>query len=182
MNRFFALATAIWIATISACGGSCRCEVNASLDETEQSQSVAPTAIKMRHQIMFQHGDDKEVFEGYMLLLEDAFLVVIPEQWENMAPVILTESMAGAKCVLASRVGGIPEFVEEYKTGLLAERDDPAEFASRIEWAMEHPEQVEAMGAAARARAQEAFDPESINEEFLSLYDSLVSGRDRRGA
>ncbi len=131
---------------------------------------------------------DKVEFKGRLSreeLLEalgEAYLVVIPEQWENMAPVILTESMAGAKCVLASRTGGIPEFVEEYKTGLLAERDDPEDFASRIEWAMEHPEQVRAMGAAARARARETFDPGSINESFLQLYDSLVSGRDRQGA
>lgn len=107
--------------------------------------------------------------------LQRAYLVLVPEQWENMSPVILTEAMAAGACVLASRVGGIRQFVEEFRTGLLAERDQPAEFATRIRWAMDNPDAITAMGAAARARARELFDPTTITNKTLALYRGLTS-------
>lgn len=104
-----------------------------------------------------------------------AFLVTIPEQWENMSPVILTEAMAAGACVLASRVGGIRQFVEEFRNGLMAQRDDPAEYAERMRWAMQHVHEVSNMATNARQRAAELFDPTSINARTLELYQSLLS-------
>jgi glycosyltransferase involved in cell wall biosynthesis len=114
--------------------------------------------------------------ERLLQALDDAFLVLIPEQWSNMSPVVLTEAMSAGKCVLASRVGGIPEFVEDFRSGLLAERDRPDDFAAKIAWAMEHADEVAAIGKAARERAKLAFDPASINRRWLDLYRSAVSG------
>ena len=106
--------------------------------------------------------------------LRTAFLVTVPEQWENMSPVILTEAMAAGACVLASRVGGIRHFVQEFESGLLAGRNDVAEFAERIRWAMRHPEEVRRIGRRAHDRARELFDPATINRQTFELYNSLV--------
>jgi glycosyltransferase involved in cell wall biosynthesis len=84
--------------------------------------------------------------------------------------------MAAGKCVLASRVGGIPEFVQDDRSGLLAERDRPGEFADKIAWAMEHAERVAEIGRAARERARLVFDPASINRRWLELYRAAASG------
>lgn len=112
--------------------------------------------------------------------LRCSFLVTIPEQWENMSPVILTEAMAAGVCVLAARVGGIREFVEEFRNGLLAERDDPAEFAASMRWAMQNPVVVQTMARAARQRAAELFDPEMINTRSIALYQTLVDETGKR--
>jgi len=64
--------------------------------------------------------------------LSKADVVVIPEQWENMSPVILTETMLAGKCIVASRIGGIPEFIKDGYNGLLAEPQSPSSFASKI--------------------------------------------------
>jgi glycosyltransferase involved in cell wall biosynthesis len=109
--------------------------------------------------------------------LRRAYLITIPEQWENMSPVILTEAMAAGACVLASRVGGIPEFVEEFRSGLLADRDNPAEFAERIRWAMAHPTEVRNMASAARERARKLFNPQSVTTSMIDLYQSLIDVR-----
>ena len=106
--------------------------------------------------------------------LRRAFLVTVPEQWENMSPVILTESMAAGACVLASRIGGIKHFVEEFRSGLLAERDSPAEFAEKIRWAMNNQDCVRTLGKAARLRAMEVFNPANINNSMLEMYNSLI--------
>ena len=107
--------------------------------------------------------------------LQRAFLVTIPEQWENMSPVILTESMAAGACVLAARVGGIRQIVEEFRSGLLAERDDPSDFARKIRWAMANPERIRALGDAARARAMSFFGSDEVNRKMIALYRSLIA-------
>ena len=106
--------------------------------------------------------------------LRRAYLVTIPEQWENMSPVILTEAMAAGACVLASRIGGIRHIVEDFGSGLLAERNDAGEFADRIRWAMQHPQQVGAMGRAAHERAARLFDPAAINRKTVEMYQSII--------
>jgi glycosyltransferase involved in cell wall biosynthesis len=132
-------------------------------------ETIARTGLSNR--VTFAGPADRA---GLLRAFDKASLVVIPEQWANMSPVILTEAMAAGRCVLASRVGGIPEFVEEGSSGLLAERDRPEEFAERIDWAMRHPALVHQMGVAARARAKLMFDSTRINERWLDLYGSLT--------
>lgn len=116
--------------------------------------------------------------------LRRAWLVTVPEQWENMSPVIVTEAMAAGACLLASRVGGIPQFVHDGVHGLLAARDDPAAWAARIRWSMHHPQEVLRMRSAARMRAREVFDSADIGRRMLELYRSLAAGaadRERTG-
>ena len=105
--------------------------------------------------------------------LQDAYLVLVPEQWENMSPVIVTEAMAAGACVLASRVGGIPEFVNDGETGLLAERDNADAFAAQMRHAMLDPNAVESMRAAARARALDIFDPGKLHQQHRDIYRTL---------
>lgn len=51
---------------LAACGGH--------VPSTDSASSSDGT-LRLRHQILFSHGDDVQVFEGYMLLAKDAFLV-----------------------------------------------------------------------------------------------------------
>ncbi|MCP5348423.1 MAG: glycosyltransferase family 4 protein [Gammaproteobacteria bacterium] len=106
--------------------------------------------------------------------LSKAFLVTVPEQWENMSPVILTESMAAGACPLASRVGGIKYFIEDNVSGLLAERDDPTDWATHIRYAMNNRSDILAMRQAAKDRARYVFDPKTINETMLRVYEEAI--------
>jgi len=114
--------------------------------------------------------------------LRAAFLVTVPEQWENMSPVILTEAMTAGACVLASRVGGVPQFVVEGESGLLAQRDSPEDFAAQMRWALSNPQRVLEMRRAARRRALEMFDTATINRRTMELYASLVRREPEEGA
>ncbi|MEW6676506.1 MAG: glycosyltransferase [Pseudomonadota bacterium] len=136
--------------------------------ETELRQRIKALDLEGR-----VHWRGKIGRSGLIDALHQAMLVTIPEQWENMSPVILTEAMAAGACVLASRIGGIRHFVEEGRSGLLAERDSAQEFARQIDWAMQHFEAVGEMAAAASARAQELFNTLHINRLTRELYDSL---------
>lgn len=124
---------------------------------------------------------DRIVFRGavsrdqLLQAFDEAFLVVVPEQWENMSPVILCEAMSAGKCVLASHVGGVPDFLDRGAAGLLAGRDQPDSWAERIAWACAHPDAITSMAAAARRRARQVFDSTAIDASFLSIYHAMGS-------
>lgn len=118
--------------------------------------------------------------EELLAALRSTMLVLVPEQWENMSPVILTEAMAAGACVLASRVGGIPEFIQHGESGLLAERDVATSFAEQIRYAMHNPQAIEAMRHTARERAAGLFDPTTVAARHMTAYEAAIKQRSAR--
>ena len=105
--------------------------------------------------------------------LQKANVVVIPEQYENMSPLIMIEAMTLARPVVASRTGGIPEFIEHGVSGLLAEQRSPKNFADNIIKILKNKEMALEMGRNARKRVLEICDNERISRKILDLYHSL---------
>lgn len=119
--------------------------------------------------------------EEFLQALRRAAVVVVPEQWENMSPVILVEAMAHGRPVVASRLGGIPEFVTEGETGYLAAAERPEEFAAGIKAVLGEPAQAMALGRRAHQRARELFDRSVVGQELLETYEACVRARQEAG-
>jgi glycosyltransferase involved in cell wall biosynthesis len=75
--------------------------------------------------------------------------LVLPSRSEGLGRVLM-ESMARARPVVATRVGGIPEVVDHGRTGLLVRPGEPAELASAISALLTDPGRAQAMGLRAR--------------------------------
>lgn len=82
--------------------------------------------------------------------LQRTAVVVIPEQYENMSPLLMIEAMVTGRPLVISRVGGVPEFIEHGVTGWLADRLSPSDFARCILKVLQNP--VEAAEVAERAK------------------------------
>jgi colanic acid/amylovoran biosynthesis glycosyltransferase len=101
------------------------------------------------------------------VLLEAADLFVLPSviarngQQEGL-PVSLVEALAAGVPVVATRLSGVPEVVQENGTGLLAEPGDPEDLARALEATLDDP-------AAARARAEAGL---RLVEREFDLRDS----------
>ena len=81
--------------------------------------------------------------------------------------------MALAKPVVASRVGGIPEAVDDGKTGILVPPQDASALARALGFMLDNPEKTQAMGQAGRKRAEKLFDEGKMHEKICSLYEEL---------
>jgi glycosyltransferase involved in cell wall biosynthesis len=111
-------------------------------------------------------------------LFRDAAAFVLPSRWEPFGIVNL-EAMAAATPVVASRVGGVPEFVEDGVTGLLVDADDASALAGAIKRLGADPELRAAL--AARGREQAAhFDWVRIEEQYREVYATARATRARR--
>jgi len=89
------------------------------------------------------------------------------------------EAMACETAVVASRVGGIPEVVDDGRTGLLVDYtpDDPQGFEQRFAEAVDSlaadRDRTRTMGLAGRARAVEEFGWDAVATRTVELYSSL---------
>jgi starch synthase len=112
-------------------------------------------------------------------VLTHALAFCCPSVYEPLGIVNL-EAMACETAVVASRVGGIPEVVDEDRTGLLVDYspDDPQGFEQRFADAVNalaaDPSRARAMGLAGRARAVEEFGWDAVATRTVDLYRSLL--------
>lgn len=73
-------------------------------------------------------------------------------------PTKLGEYLLTQNPVVVTKVGDIPLFLEDGKTALLAEQRNPEEFASKMIWAIEHPEEAKKIGNAGAEVAMKEFN------------------------
>jgi glycosyltransferase involved in cell wall biosynthesis len=98
---------------------------------------------------------------------------VLPSISEGLSNVIL-ESMAAGKPVIATKVGGSMETVQEGVTGYLVPPADSRALADRMVTLFRNPERARAMGAAGRKVIQEKFTVEAMIKSYETLYRSVI--------
>jgi glycosyltransferase involved in cell wall biosynthesis len=115
-------------------------------------------------------------------LLDQASCLVLPSRSEGLGRVIL-ESMARARPVVGSSVGGIPELIKEGCTGRLVTPDDPSALADALLSVLGDPSSAEKMGHAAR-QSFERLDPAAEYEAGVRRFAEWIrsSPRSRDGS
>ena len=89
--------------------------------------------------------------------VEAATAVALPSVWYEIAPKSALEAQARAKPVIASRIGGLPELIEDGETGLLVAPNDRADLASGLRRILAMDDgALAAMGAKGRQRTTSA--------------------------
>jgi glycosyltransferase involved in cell wall biosynthesis len=91
-------------------------------------------------------------------------------------PVTLIEAMGAALPVVATRVGGVGEVVDDGVTGLLSPAGDDAGLAEQILRLAGRPEERKRMGRSGRERARAMFTEEQMHEGYLRLYQEMLRG------
>lgn len=101
-------------------------------------------------------------------------VLAVPSIWQEPAGLVTIEGMASSRPVVATRVGGIPEYVEDGAVGILVEPHSPEQLASALLRILNSPETAEAMGRAGRSRAEAQFSMDKWVGETLKIYESAV--------
>lgn len=108
--------------------------------------------------------------------MAEADAVVLPSVCLEVAPFSLLEAAAAARPVVASQVGGVPEWVEDGGTGLLAPPGESEPLAAALAEIDERPARAREMGQEARARARRRFDPGLHCDKLERVYaDALAA-------
>jgi glycosyltransferase involved in cell wall biosynthesis len=111
---------------------------------------------------------------GVRAAMNASRVVAVPARWPEPFGIVGLEAMAVARPVVASAVGGIPEWLEDGRTGLLVRPGDPAELATAVASLLGDPVRAAAMGAEARRRVNR-FSPERHLEQLVSAYERAAA-------
>lgn len=111
--------------------------------------------------------------EEVMEVLGTSEISVVPSLWENYPGVIL-ESMAAGAAVVASDAGGIPEMVEDMKTGLLFKTRKSNELAAALEKLIISPQLRERLAQNGRDYIVKK-NSESEKRKALDIYNKVTT-------
>jgi glycosyltransferase involved in cell wall biosynthesis len=105
--------------------------------------------------------------------LKGAEFFVCPSRYEPFGIVVL-EAMASGIPVIANRVGGIVDILEDGVTGRLVAAADTQELAEMILSLSQDSERRREMGLAARKKAEQ-YDWKIVNQKYLEMYQMAIA-------
>lgn len=100
--------------------------------------------------------------------------VVVLSSLREGCPMVLIEALALGKPVVATRVGGIPEIIEDGVTGLLVPPRDSRALAAAIERLLVDPALAAALAERGRRRVERTFDVTAMAEQTLAVYQTVL--------
>lgn len=89
-------------------------------------------------------------------------------------PNVILEAMAAARPVVATRVGGIPDLVEDNVTGFLVEPGDVDGFANAVKRLLDDPALAERMGCAGQEKVKRDYSCQAITRQLEQIYKQVI--------
>lgn len=105
-----------------------------------------------------------------------AAMLVLPSLEEN-CPMAVLEAMAAGVPVVASKAGGIPDLIQEGKTGLFCDPRDGASMRVGVAKLLEDAEFRQGLAAEAKMRAKERFHPLVVARRHVEIYCETLNTR-----
>ena len=106
-------------------------------------------------------------------LFDQIDVLIVPSLWHDPCPLVILEAYSFGIPVIAARRGGIPEEVEEGKTGFLFEPSQPGELRRQIANFIHHPDLAAAMADHCWATARE-FSLAQVCDRYQAVYRGLL--------
>lgn len=110
---------------------------------------------------------------GLQASLKKAGLLILPSTEDN-CPMVILEAMAAGVPVAASRIGGIPDLIDDGRTGYLFDPLDGESVRQAVSRWAESPETTAALAETAKREALARFHPRVVAARHLEIYREVV--------
>jgi len=127
-----------------------------------QAERLRLSDVKFRGRL--SRAETMEVIKG-------ARFLIVPSPLFEGFPMAIVEAFASGTPVLCSRLGGLPEIVEENKTGLHFHPGDAQDLARKVDWAWSHPMELAEMGRTARRKYEKYYTAERNYALLMEIYE-----------
>jgi len=111
--------------------------------------------------------------EDVSALLGELRLLVMTS-WTEGVPTTALEAMACGTPVCATPVGGIPDVVEDWETGLLLDIESAERMADQVEVVLDDEQRLASMSGTSRAHAIEEYGFEAVVERYRDIFSFVA--------
>jgi glycosyltransferase involved in cell wall biosynthesis len=116
--------------------------------------------------------DEKKVIEA----MKRSLFSLVPSRFYENLPNTMLETFSCGRPVIATRLGSIPDIIQEGVNGLLFEYGNLSDFSQKIEWLIEHDSEREQMGENAYQAVLTKYSEEDHMQKLLRLFEEVVGG------
>jgi glycosyltransferase involved in cell wall biosynthesis len=134
-------------------------------------------------EVLFRREAEKQSVNGRVVFLGErcdvpqilaaSGIFVLSSHWEGLPRSIIEAMMSGLP-VVATRVGGVPELVEDGVTGFLVPPKDPQALAKALQRLLDDPELRHRMGQLGREKALREFTLDRMLRETEKVYEEVL--------
>lgn len=132
--------------------------------EAELKQYIRDRKLDNIEMVGFKGGEDK------WRMINDALFGVIPSECYETCSIVALEYLSGGKPVIASNLGGLPNVVEDGKTGLLYRSGDVSDLVEKIRYLLSNPARIAEMGRCGRRVAETSFGPQESYSNLMNIF------------
>ncbi len=109
-------------------------------------------------------------------LVDNAYFIVVPSEWYENNPMTIIEGYSSAVPVIGAAIGGIPEIIQDGRTGFLFESGNVADLKKCIEKACSlTDEEYASFSENALLFAKEKFNKENYYPKLIEFYEQVLN-------
>lgn len=112
--------------------------------------------------------------ENIQLVYKNIDVVIVPSVFDDPFPTTVLEGMFFSKPVIGTNVGGIPEMIENNKTGFVTKRDCASELSEKIIFFVKNKHKIVEYGKNGRARFLANFSKESFDVRYREMIKKYL--------
>lgn len=112
-----------------------------------------------------------------LTLMGEARFLLLPSVWYETFGRVAIEAFAKGTPVIASNIGAIAELVDHGRTGLLFRPGDADDLAQKVQWALDHPQELTAMRREARAEYEAKYTADRNYAMLMDIYRRAIESR-----
>jgi len=146
-------------------------------DETIEKIKETAKLLKVENRIIIETFDPDEMHHVY----SGADLFVMASQMESFG-LVYAEALACGIPVIGTSVGGVPEVIDDGKTGELVSPDNHVELAKTIKKFLKNKSQMKKMGKHGRDHVEENLHLDKICKALLGICESVIKNNKKEGS
>lgn len=119
----------------------------------------------------FISGEQKQI------VLSKASAVVIPSLWYEQFPMVAIEAFSNGTMVIAPKIGGWQDIVQDGKNGLLFKYNDPIDLAEKMNSIFGNLEKAKRLGEEGRKTFREKYSADIHYQKLIEVYSELIKSK-----
>jgi glycosyltransferase involved in cell wall biosynthesis len=105
--------------------------------------------------------------------LSTARVLAMPSLEEN-CPMVLLEAMAAGVPIIAARVGGVPDLIDENVNGTFCDPTDLKSMRDAVSRVLADPQHAQAMAETAKRLSLERYHPDVVARRHIAIYEEVL--------